>query len=113
MRWLRGGWRQPQLVLLDHGLYCTMPEHLRMAYCRLWCSFVTNDMSTAVAMATELAGTANWLLVHVAPHMLQSQTGSNSKYGQDWWSHAADGHWMPGGHVCSISSPRVHVMRSG
>ena len=55
-RWLRGGWEQPQLVLLDHGLYSRLPDHLRQAYCRMWCSFVTNDVATATDVATQMAG---------------------------------------------------------
>ncbi|KAK9795900.1 hypothetical protein WJX73_003785 [Symbiochloris irregularis] len=55
-RWLRGGWLRPQLVLIDHGIYTSLPERLRAAYCQLWCSFVVNDMRTATAIARDIAG---------------------------------------------------------
>ncbi len=49
-------WKQPQLVLLDHGLYLTIPDKLRQQYCQLWCSFVVQDHQTAVALGTAIAG---------------------------------------------------------
>ena len=49
-------WKQPQLVLLDHGLYLTIPDKLRQQYCQLWCSFVVQDRQTAVALGTAIAG---------------------------------------------------------
>ncbi|KAK9814217.1 hypothetical protein WJX72_002441 [[Myrmecia] bisecta] len=55
-RWLRGGTLEPELVLLDHGLYVTLPDELRLAYCQLWCAFVINDQKTAVEVATRIAG---------------------------------------------------------
>ena len=34
---------QPQLVLLDHGLYRDLPVDLRMNYARLWQSIILSD----------------------------------------------------------------------
>ena len=58
-RWLLFGlgWRQPQIVLLDHGLYVDLPDSLRQSYCALWCSFLVNDMKTAVEVSQQIAGT--------------------------------------------------------
>ena len=50
------GWREPQLVLLDHGLYLTLSEELRQKYCELWCSFLVNDREAAAAVGAQLAG---------------------------------------------------------
>ncbi|KAI7845854.1 hypothetical protein COHA_000588 [Chlorella ohadii] len=47
---------QPQLVLLDHGVYIALPDDLRRNYCQLWGSFVLGDMQTARLAATGLAG---------------------------------------------------------
>lgn len=57
-RWLLFGlgWRQPQIVLLDHGLYVDLPEALRQNYCALWCSFLVNDMATATVVGQSIAG---------------------------------------------------------
>lgn len=49
-------WKQPQIVLLDHGLYLDIPDKLRQQYCQLWCSFVVYDHQTAVALGTAIAG---------------------------------------------------------
>ncbi|EFN58557.1 hypothetical protein CHLNCDRAFT_140686 [Chlorella variabilis] len=53
---LLGGGPRPQLVLLDHGVYVTLPDHLRRLYCQLWCAIAMGDMHTARLAATELAG---------------------------------------------------------
>lgn len=34
---------QPELILLDHGLYREMTDDFRMDYCNLWKSVVTMD----------------------------------------------------------------------
>ena len=49
-------WKQPQIVLLDHGLYLNIPDKLRQQYCQLWCSFVVYDHQTAVDLGTAIAG---------------------------------------------------------
>ena len=49
-------WKQPQIVLLDHGLYLTIPDKLRQQYCQLWCSFVVYDHQSAIALGTAIAG---------------------------------------------------------
>lgn len=49
-------WKQPQIVLLDHGLYLTIPDKLRHQYCQLWCSFVMYNHQTAIALGTAIAG---------------------------------------------------------
>ena len=55
--WLFGfGWRQPQIVVLDHGLYVDLPEELRQNYCALWCSFLVNDRQTATLVSQRIAG---------------------------------------------------------
>lgn len=43
-------------MLLDHGLYLTIPDKLRQQYCQLWCSFVVYNHQTAVALGTAIAG---------------------------------------------------------
>ena len=58
-RWFGGGWVEPQLVLLDHGLIVEIPDTLRQQYCQLWCSFILNDQDTAQAIATHIAGAPN------------------------------------------------------
>eukprot|EP01083_Nonionella_stella_P270639 916602_1 len=35
---------QPQLVLLDHGMYREVSEDFRMNYCKLWRAMITHDM---------------------------------------------------------------------
>ena len=55
-RWFGGGWQEPQLVLLDHGLIIEIPDALRQHYCQLWCSFILNDQPSAKAIATQIAG---------------------------------------------------------
>ena len=49
-------WKQPQIILLDHGLYLTIPNKLRQQYCQLWCSFVVHDRKTSVQLGTAIAG---------------------------------------------------------
>ena len=34
---------KPQLVLLDHGLYRSIPADLRLSYCKLWRAIITGD----------------------------------------------------------------------
>lgn len=63
-RWFGGGWQEPQLVLLDHGLIVEIPDTLRQHYCQLWCSFIANDQATAKAIATHIAGVARFCLQH-------------------------------------------------
>ncbi|KAI3436647.1 hypothetical protein D9Q98_006063 [Chlorella vulgaris] len=55
-RLLRGGQPRPQLIMLDHGVYVSLPEDLRRQFCQLWCSIVLGDMDTARLAATQLAG---------------------------------------------------------
>lgn len=43
-------------MLLDHGLYLTIPDKLRHQYCQLWCSFVVYNHETAIALGTAIAG---------------------------------------------------------
>jgi hypothetical protein len=50
------GWKQPQIVFLDHGLYVDLPEQLRQNYCALWCAFLVNDMETASIVGQTIAG---------------------------------------------------------
>ena len=50
------GWKQPQIVFLDHGLYVDLPEQLRQNYCALWCSFLVDDMQTASLVGQRIAG---------------------------------------------------------
>ncbi len=52
--WLRHN--RPQIVLIDHGLYFTLPSEMRILYCMMWCAFVLNDSATAQAAAIQLAG---------------------------------------------------------
>ena len=52
--WLRHN--RPQIVLIDHGLYFTLPADMRVLYCMLWCAFVLNDANTAHSAAVQLAG---------------------------------------------------------
>jgi hypothetical protein len=47
---------RPQLVILDHGLYITLPEHVRLNYCQLWGAFVLGDAAGAQAAAIALGG---------------------------------------------------------
>lgn len=43
VRPLPGAPSQPQLVLLDHGLYRALPQGLRMDYTRLWQAIISSD----------------------------------------------------------------------
>ena len=61
-KWFGGGWQEPQLVLLDHGLIVEIPDTLRQQYCQLWCSFILNDQVAAKAIATSIAGAPSSLL---------------------------------------------------
>ncbi|KAF3655521.1 putative ABC1 protein [Capsicum annuum] len=38
-----GGWRKPQLILLDHGLYKELDYHTRINYAALWKALVYSD----------------------------------------------------------------------
>ena len=49
-------YKQPQIVLLDHGLYLNLPDKLRQQYCQLWCSFVVYDHQSAIKLGTAIAG---------------------------------------------------------
>ena len=49
-------YKQPQILLLDHGLYLDIPDKLRQQYCQLWCSFVVFDYDSAVKLGTAIAG---------------------------------------------------------
>lgn len=53
--WL-GREMEPSIILLDHGLYFELPEHMRQLYCLLWASFVLNDVDSSTAVAVQLAG---------------------------------------------------------
>ncbi|KIJ54125.1 hypothetical protein M422DRAFT_25091 [Sphaerobolus stellatus SS14] len=44
---------EPQLVLIDHGLYVRMPEDLRRDYAMLWKSLLNGDLSEVRKVATE------------------------------------------------------------
>ena len=35
---------QPQLVLLDHGLYAQLEDSFRRAYCRMWAAILDGDV---------------------------------------------------------------------
>jgi aarF domain-containing kinase len=43
IRPMPGSPRRPQLVLLDHGLYRTVPHELRLNYARLWRALIFGD----------------------------------------------------------------------
>lgn len=47
---------RPQIVLIDHGLYFSLPPEMRILYCMMWCAFVLNDSATASTAAVQLAG---------------------------------------------------------
>ena len=34
---------KPQIVLLDHGFYCTLPENFRRDFCGLWLAMTSFD----------------------------------------------------------------------
>ncbi|GAA5988452.1 hypothetical protein JCM11641_005348 [Rhodosporidiobolus odoratus] len=42
----------PQIVLIDHGLYVTLPEAFRQQYCSLWKSLMTGDVKAIEDIAT-------------------------------------------------------------
>ncbi|KAF8509996.1 ABC1 family-domain-containing protein [Hysterangium stoloniferum] len=44
---------KPQLVLIDHGLYVTMPEDLRRDYAMLWKGLLSGDMADIRRIAEE------------------------------------------------------------
>ena len=46
-RLLLGSQPRPQLILLDHGVYVSLPGDLRRLYCQLWCAIVLGDTATA------------------------------------------------------------------
>lgn len=45
---------KPQLVLLDHGFYRTMPYDFRISYCQLWKALVTFDYKTVERISHSL-----------------------------------------------------------
>lgn len=55
---LKGRCVEPQLVLLDHGLFVEVPSRLRLNYCRLWVAFLLNDKEAARQAAVALSGGA-------------------------------------------------------
>ena len=46
-RLLLGSQPRPQLILLDRGVYVSLPGDLRRLYCQLWCAIVLGDTATA------------------------------------------------------------------
>jgi aarF domain-containing kinase len=57
LSWLaRGTWQPFEVVLLDHGTYLSISDHLRQRYCQLWCSLFVGDRAGAAAVAIELGG---------------------------------------------------------
>eukprot|EP00002_Diphylleia_rotans_P030119 TRINITY_DN6172_c0_g1_i4.p1 TRINITY_DN6172_c0_g1~~TRINITY_DN6172_c0_g1_i4.p1 ORF type:complete len:436 (+),score=66.62 TRINITY_DN6172_c0_g1_i4:49-1356(+) len=44
---------EPQLVLLDHGLYRTMDDEFRIDYCTLWKSLILRDQETAIRICNK------------------------------------------------------------
>lgn len=47
-----GSSRKPQLIVLDHGLYCKISEELRKSYARLWKAMILFDTDELVHIAT-------------------------------------------------------------
>eukprot|EP00736_Rhodelphis_marinus_P006729 Rmarinus@m.17469 len=45
---------QPQLVILDHGLYRPLDDDFRILYCRLWRSLIFGDVETIKEVATKM-----------------------------------------------------------
>eukprot|EP00884_Botryococcus_braunii_P020717 jgi/Botrbrau1/7329/Bobra.247_3s0024.1 len=76
-RVLKGRCVEPQLVLLDHGLFVEVPPRLRLNYCRLWVAFLLNDNEAARQAAVALSGderTADVLPVVLRPGALKAMT---------------------------------------
>lgn len=44
---------KPQVVLIDHGLYITLSDKLRLQYARFWKGLITNDTQTLDEVARE------------------------------------------------------------
>jgi len=46
--------KQPQIVLLDHGFYCTLKEDFRQNFCQLWYALNTMDYITVKEQADKM-----------------------------------------------------------
>jgi aarF domain-containing kinase len=46
--------KRPQVVLLDHGFYCDLPDTFRLDFCKLWYSMVTMDYATVKEISSRL-----------------------------------------------------------
>lgn len=51
----------PQLVLLDHGLYRSVPNPLRLQYCKLWKSIVLADVVGIKDVSDEMGLYSSWM----------------------------------------------------
>ena len=51
----------PQVVLLDHGLYKELPDSFRLDYCRLWRAIINQDVSEIEEISRKL-GVSNFRL---------------------------------------------------
>jgi aarF domain-containing kinase len=45
---------RPEVVLLDHGFYCSMGEEFRNKFCQLWYSLITINYSDTERIAKEM-----------------------------------------------------------
>ena len=46
--------KNPQIVLLDHGFYCTLKDDFRKDFCRLWYALNTFDYVTVKEVSDKL-----------------------------------------------------------
>jgi len=54
--------KELQVVLLDHGLYREMSNHVRISYCQLWRSLIIRDDEKVKEYCRQLGINANWEL---------------------------------------------------
>eukprot|EP00002_Diphylleia_rotans_P000735 TRINITY_DN10385_c0_g1_i1.p1 TRINITY_DN10385_c0_g1~~TRINITY_DN10385_c0_g1_i1.p1 ORF type:complete len:494 (+),score=106.80 TRINITY_DN10385_c0_g1_i1:228-1709(+) len=57
------GTDEPQIVLLDHGLYTTLREDFRVNYCHLWKAIIDMDESALMKYATLIGGAGTYKMI--------------------------------------------------
>ncbi|KAL6043906.1 putative aarF domain-containing protein kinase 5, variant 2 [Balamuthia mandrillaris] len=79
----KGGKKDFQLVILDHGLYRQLSEKTRITYCRLWESLILRD-DVNVAKHSKALGVDNWnlfaILVLMRPYATSSGVAFSKQY---------------------------------
>jgi aarF domain-containing kinase len=56
---------EPQIVLLDHGLYQSFPDHLRVPYCKLWRALLLRNRDDIEKYGRELGAGEHYNLLSI------------------------------------------------